>query len=50
MERHGEEVEVTTEEASAATRPHILRYMLAISLVLAIIAMTVVWAVPALFG
>ncbi len=48
MERHGDEVEVTTEEASAATRPHIVRYVLTISLVLAVVAMTIVWVVPAL--
>ena len=50
MERHGEEVEVTTEEASAASRPHIVRYILVISLALAVIAMTLVWVVPALTG
>ncbi len=48
MERHGEEVELTTTEARAGATPHIVRYVLAISLALAIIAMTLVWVIPAL--
>ncbi len=50
MERHGDEVEVTTEEASAGTRRHNVRYVLAGSLLLAIIAMTIAWAFPALLS
>lgn len=48
MERHGDEVELTPAEASGGSKPHIVRYMLAISLALAIIAMTLVWVIPAL--
>lgn len=47
MERHGEEVEVTTPEARGGSTPHIVRYVLAISLVLAIAAMTVIWVTGA---
>lgn len=43
MERHGDEVDVTTTEARAGSTPHIVRYVLIISLILAAIAMTVVW-------
>lgn len=43
MERHGEEVELTETEASGGTQPHIVRYVLAISLALAIIILSLVW-------
>ena len=43
MERHGEEVEVTTTEARGGSTPHIVRYVLAISLLLAIGALSLVW-------
>ncbi len=43
MERYGEEVHVTTDEARGAATPHIVRYVLLISLVLAIIALSVIW-------
>lgn len=43
MERHGDEVHITTEEASAGRKPHIVRYVLAISLVLAVVALSVIW-------
>lgn len=43
MERHGEEVELTTTEASGGSTPHIVRYVLAISLGLAVVAMSVAW-------
>lgn len=48
MERHGEEVELTPTEARGGATPHIVRYMLGISLALAVIAMTLVWIIPAL--
>lgn len=50
MERHGDEVELTPTEARGGSTPHIVRYVLGISLVLAIIAMTLVWVIPALTG
>ncbi|MDR7101405.1 hypothetical protein [Croceicoccus sp. BE223] len=43
MERHGDEVEVTTTEARSGSTPHVVRYVLIISLVLAIVALSIVW-------
>lgn len=43
MERQGEEVHVTTDEARGGDTPNIVRYVLLIGLVLAIIALSVVW-------
>jgi hypothetical protein len=43
MERQGEEVHVTTSEASGGSTPHIVRYVLLISLVLAILALSAIW-------
>ncbi len=43
MERQGEEVHVETDEARGGSTPHIVRYVLAISLVLAIVALSIVW-------
>lgn len=48
MERQGDEVHVTEEEASGGSQPHIVRYVLGISLLLAVILMSVIWIVPAL--
>jgi hypothetical protein len=47
MERFGEEVHVTTDEARGAATPHIVRYVLLISLVLAIIALSATWMIGA---
>jgi hypothetical protein len=43
MERHGEEIHITTEEARAGSTPHIVRYVLGISLFLAIAALSFIW-------
>jgi hypothetical protein len=43
MERQGEEVHVNTEEASGGSTPHIVRYILLISLVLVIAALSAIW-------
>jgi hypothetical protein len=43
MERQGDEVHVNEEEASGGRKPHIVRYVLGISLLLAVILMSVVW-------
>jgi hypothetical protein len=43
MQRIGEEVHVDTDEARAGSTPHIVRYVLLISLALAILAMSAVW-------
>lgn len=48
MERHGDEVDVTTTEARAGRTPHVVRYVLIISLVLAAVVMTLVWVTGAL--
>jgi hypothetical protein len=39
----GDEIHVSSEEASGGTQPHILRYMLGVSLALAIVALSVIW-------
>ena len=44
------EIHIEDDDARAASTPGIVRYVLAISLLLAIIAMTIVWIVPALWG
>ena len=49
MEKHGDQIEVTEREASNKPRsPHGVRIVLAVSLVLAIIVMSLVWIIPAL--
>jgi hypothetical protein len=49
MERQGDEIHVTTTEASGGSTPHIVRYVLAISLILAIGALSAVWIIGALY-
>jgi len=48
MERQNEEVHIATDEARSGSTPHIVRYVLLISLFLAIAALTVVWVTGAL--
>ena len=48
MERHGEEVELSATEARGGIKTRHMRYVLGISLLLAVIAMTLVWIIPAL--
>jgi len=43
MIRHGEEVEMSTEEASGGQKRGIVRYVLLISTALAIIALSIIW-------
>ena len=43
MRREGEEIHVSEEEASGGTQPHIVRYVLAASLLLAVVAMSAIW-------
>ncbi|QQN74592.1 hypothetical protein [Croceicoccus sp. YJ47] len=43
MERHGEEVDVSTTEARAGSTPHIVRWVLIISLVLIVGGMSAIW-------
>jgi hypothetical protein len=47
MERHGEEVHIATDEARGANTPHIVRYILLISLVLAIVVLSTIWMIRA---
>ncbi len=43
MERRGGETHVDTNEARAGSTPHIVRYVLIISILLAIVAMSAIW-------
>jgi hypothetical protein len=43
MERHGDEVHITTEEARGGVTNHGVRYVLAIGLLLAIVALSAIW-------
>jgi hypothetical protein len=47
MERQGDEVHIETNEARGGSTPHIVRYVLAISLLLAIGALTLIWVLGA---
>jgi len=48
MEKQGDNIKVTEKEASNKTRPQGVRWVLAISLILALGAMTFAWIIPAL--
>ena len=48
MERIGDEVHIGTDEVRSAATPHIVRYVLAVSLLLAILAMSAIWITGAL--
>ena len=48
MERHGDEVHLNEEEATGASKPHVVRWVLGVSLLLVVIAMSLVWIIPAL--
>ncbi len=48
MERQGEETHIETNEARAGSTPHIVRYVLAVSLAAAIIGLSAVWITGAL--
>jgi hypothetical protein len=43
MERQGDEVHVSEEEASGGIQPHIVRYILGVSLLLVVILMSAIW-------
>lgn len=47
MERQGDEVHIETTEARGGSTPHIVRYVLAISLLLAVGALTLIWVLGA---
>jgi len=48
MNRQGDEVHIETNEARGGSTPNIMRWVLAISLALAVIAMSAVWIIPAI--
>ncbi len=48
MERHGDEVRLSTEEASGGTQPRVVRYMLAAGLLLGIGSLSAIWIFGAL--
>ncbi len=48
MERIGDEIHIETDEARAGETPHIVRYVLGISLGLAVLAMSAIWITGAL--
>ncbi len=43
MKRDGDDIQLNEEEASGGSKEHVVRYVLAASLLLAIIALTAVW-------
>ena len=43
MDRQGDEVHVSEEEASGGVQPHIVRYILGVSLLLIVILMSAIW-------
>jgi hypothetical protein len=43
MDRQGDEVHVSQEEASGGVQPHIVRYILGISLLLVVVLMSAIW-------
>jgi hypothetical protein len=43
MERKGDEIHVSEEEARSGETPHIARYVLGVGLLLAIIALSIIW-------
>ena len=48
MQRDGDDLHLTECEASGGERPHIVRWVLAISLVLAIALLSAIWIIGAL--
>lgn len=48
MEQQGREVHIEDDAARGGSTPHIVRYVLLISLVLAIVAMSIIWITGAL--
>jgi hypothetical protein len=50
MEQQGREIHVETDAARGGETPHIVRWVLGISLAMAIIAMSAVWLIPAMSG
>lgn len=43
MKRNGNKIEISAQEASGGTKPHIVRYILGISMILVILGLSAVW-------
>lgn len=43
MERQGDEIHIETDEARGGSTPHVVRYVLVISTLLAIVALSIIW-------
>lgn len=50
MERQGDETHVNTTEARGGATPHIVRYVLGFSLILAILALSAIWIIGAVYS
>lgn len=50
MDQPGRETHIDAEDARSGETPHIVRWVLGISLALAVVAMSVVWLIPTLSG
>ena len=48
MQQDDQQLHVETDEARGGSTPNTLRWILGISLILAVIAMSAIWIVPAL--
>lgn len=48
MERHGDETHITTDEARGGSTEHVVRWVLAAGLLLAIGALSLIWITGAL--
>ena len=48
MERHGDEIHISDDDARGGNTPRIVRYVLGISLVLATLALSAIWITGAL--
>ena len=48
MQPDNQQLHIQTDEARGASSPNIVRWVLGISLVLAVVAMSVIWIIPAL--
>jgi hypothetical protein len=50
MDQPGHQTHINAEDARSGETPHIVRWVLGISLALAVIAMSAVWLIPTLSG
>ncbi len=48
MERREKEIHIDTDDARGGSTPKVMRWVLGVSLVLAVIAMSAVWPIPAM--